>query len=520
MKKKWIAILLIFTLVLGVLGASAIAVEDGAEQTDTETVAAAETPAVGEAAESAPSENADEQTENSDPAEEPEQNAETVESGEGSEDPAGEETGESEEEETEKTVPADDQPIWWTLGFADIESRILQNNYTALSLSENIAMLKEIDYKKLENDLRNALYEIEDAQWMLTSNSGAAQMQQLTQALDMITATSQDPKDLVYAGAIKGLQTGLTMLQKSITESTNATLQAQYDALNEQLGNIKNGKLQKDNEGIIFQLETAQQQMVAAAETLYITLIGLESSNAALDRSLAALDRTVTEMELRYKLGQISQLQLRQITSGREQLVSGQTTLQMNINLLRMQLNVLLGEDSGSVLTLQPISGVSAEQLSSMSLDADLTHSKEVSYEIYSAAKTLADANETYNDAVKKYGANSTKMEFTQAKHTWQAAQYTYQASIQNYELKFRTAYAKVGDAAQILNAAQSALTLEETELQVAQLKYQLGTISANALKTAEDELQDAKDSVSTAARDLFSAYNTYQWAVKKGILN
>ena len=70
------------------------------------------------------------------------------------------------------------------------------------------------------------------------------------------------------------------------------------------------------------------------------------------------------------------------------------------------------------------------------------------------------------------------------------------------------------------MNAAQSALALEETELEVAQLKYQQGTISANALKTAEDELQDAKDSVSTAARDLFSAYNTYQWAVKKGILN
>lgn len=509
MKRKWIALLLIFALVLGVLGASAIAVEDSAAQTDSEM---AELPETGESADGAAAADADDQAAETAAAEEPEKTGETAQP---------EEEADAEETPDVETAGVEaPQQVWWTLGFADIESRILQNNYTALSLSENIAMLREIDYSKLEKDLRNALYEIEDAQWMLTSNSGAAQTQQLTQALDMITATSQDPRDQVYAGAIKGLQTGLTMLQKSITESTNATLQSQYDALDEQLSNIKNGKLQKDNEGIIFQLETAQQQMVAAAETLYITLIGLQSSNTALDRSLAALDRTITEMELRYQMGQISQLQLQQITSGREQLVSGQTTLQMNISLLRMQLNVLLGEDSGSVLTLQPIGSVSSEQLAGMNLTGDLMHSKEVSYEVYAAGKTLEDAQTAYNDAVKKYGANSTQMEFSQAKHTWQAAQYTYQASIQNYELKFRTAYAKVGDAAQILNAAQSAFTLEEAEYNAASLKYQQGAISANALKTAEDELQDAKDNIATAARDLFSAYNTYQWAVEKGILN
>ena len=60
----------------------------------------------------------------------------------------------------------------------------------------------------------------------------------------------------------------------------------------------------------------------------------------------------------------------------------------------------------------------------------------------------------------------------------------------------------------------------EESACAVDRLKYEQGTISKNALLTAEDDLTAAKEAVNTAARNLFSSYNNYRWAVDHGILN
>ena len=65
-------------------------------------------------------------------------------------------------------------------------------------------------------------------------------------------------------------------------------------------------------------------------------------------------------------------------------------------------------------------------------------------------------------------------------------------------------------------------MSLESQKLSFAasELKYQQGTISHNALLTAQDDLSNAEEAVKQAANDLFSAYNTYCWAVQNGILN
>jgi len=462
MKKQWVALLLVLTIAFGAAGTFAVFAEEASPETAVDAVAA-ETVTVGT--------------------------------------------------ETAAKVPAG------TLTFDSIAKRVLENNYTALALSENIAILDELDYKKLQNQIQDGMNEISDAQWALQMGSSSDQMQQLSQMLDLVSATGNQ-NEQILAGAVKGLQTGLTALQSSFAASTDATLQTQYDALEQQFKDIKNGKLQKTNDGVKLQLQTAQNQMVMAAQTLYITLLDLQRSDAALTRSLSALDSTLTEMQLRYQMGQISALQLQQVSAGRDQLVSGQMTLQMNMSLLRMQLNALLGEALDTVFTLQPLGTVTDADLAAMNVVNDLAKSKEVSYEIYAAKQSYGDAEEAFDDAVDEYGKNSAKAEFKQAKHTWQAAQYTYAAAAQSYELKFRTLYMKVGDCAQILTAAQSNLTCEQAEYDAAAVKYSQGTISANALHTAENDLAEAKDTAASAESDLFSAYITYQWAVRNGILN
>ena len=423
---------------------------------------------------------------------------------------------ETEQTEAEETAAA--QVAEGTITFESLAERVKQNNYTAIALSENIAILDEIDYDKLEDQIRDGLNKLTDAQWSMVGGGGGGSETLDTALNGYIVNGSESEK--VFAGAVKGLQAGASMLQSALAKSTNAQLQTQYDALKEQLDDIKEGKLQKTNEGVKRQLETAQNQLVMAAESLYVTLLALERSDAALTRSLAALDRTLTEMELRCQMGQISDLQLSQVKSGRTQLLSGQQTLQMNMDVLRFQFNAMIGEELDARPALQPLTAVTREQLDAMNPDNDYAAAEKASYETYAAQKSRDDAEEAYNDAKKEYGASSEKMEFTQAKHIWQAAQYTYDAAMQSFSLKFRTLYAQVRDYAQVLDAARSALALEKSEYEAAQLKYQQGALSHNALLTAEEELLSAEDTVSDAESDLYAAYNSYRWAVTYGILN
>ena len=50
---------------------------------------------------------------------------------------------------------------------------------------------------------------------------------------------------------------------------------------------------------MVWQLNSTVDQMVAAGQTLYITLVGLEQQAADGQRSLAALDRSLEELRLR-----------------------------------------------------------------------------------------------------------------------------------------------------------------------------------------------------------------------------
>ena len=77
-----------------------------------------------------------------------------------------------------------------------------------------------------------------------------------------------------------------------------------------------------------------------------------------------------------------------------------------------------------------------------------------------------------------------------------------------------------VRQAASGISAPRTALAVEQDNYAAAQLKQSQGTLSQNGLLEAEDKLKEAKEKVAGAENDLFSAYNTYRWAVDYGIMN
>ena len=370
------------------------------------------------------------------------------------------------------------------ISFANVESRMREGNLQILALQGNIDTIEDIDYDKMYEDLREQLNEIASQQWGLV----------------------MAPAEMVGGEYEKG--------------KTYDQLDQAYDAVREKFDAIKDGEMQKDNADLVRQLKNLQDQIVVAGESTYIALQALEVQEGQLQRQLAALNRTVEEMELRYQMGQVSALQLQQTKTGRTQLASGLETLRMNVRSLKTQLEQLIGAEQTGEIVLGKVPEVTDKQLAAMDLETDLLTYKAKSYDLYDAAKTLEDAQETYKDDADKYGYNEKKYEFRTARRTWETAQYTYNNTLQNYELKFRTLYAQVQDYKQIYDAAKVSLECEKASCAASELKYKQGTISQNALLDARDSLKEAEEKVQSAAGDLFSSYNTYRWAVEHGVLN
>ena len=362
-----------------------------------------------------------------------------------------------------------------TVSFANVSRRLRENNLSVLSLEENINAIKAIDYEKMGDDIRKKLNGTAELQW------------------------------------------GLIMEGNSVSAHI---LSSNYNALKDSFDDIREGKLQEDNEAVIRQLENAQDQVAMAGESLYIALTEMELNGQTLSRSITALDRTIKELNLRYDLGQISALTLEQTKAGRTSALSGQETLTMNIGTYKTQLEQMIGAELTGKIKLQGLPQVTTQQLAAMDLDKDLAAAKEASYTLFAAQRTLDDARDDFKDTAEDYMYNTGKYQYVTAQHQWQAAQYTYNAAVQSFETSFRTLYLQVKDYQQVLQASKTALATEKDNFAAAQKKHDLGNLSDNALADAKDKVSEAQDKVDGAAIDLFSAYNNYRWAVDHGILN
>lgn len=459
MKHRTIALLLAAALGLSLIGGAALAVEDDAVSSGSTAAQTDGAPTSGEP---------DVSPENTEGAEEMESAVYGADAGEV-------------EEEQEEQPPAEEyipDPVG-SISFTNLEHRLRENNLNLLALEESIQAIEAIDYEKMTDDIRKQINQIAQAQW----------------------------------GMITGIPGGIGSIAAS-------SMDAAYDSLRDTFDDLKDGKIQEDNAAVIRQLENAQEQIMMAAESLYVALVDLELNDSALDRQLTALDRTIQEMELRYELGHISSQTLRQTQASRTALVSGQQTLEMNISNYKAQLEMLIGAEQTGNIQLQGLPQVTSQQLEEMDLEADLVAAKEVSYDLFAAQRTLEDAQEDFKDAGKDYNYNEKKYQYVSAQHTWESAQYTYQATLQSFENSFRSLYLQVKDYKQVLDAARTALAVEQDNYSVAQLKHSQGSLSDNGLLEAEDKVKSAQETVEGAEVDLFTAYNNYRWAVDYGILN
>lgn len=393
-----------------------------------------------------------------------------------------------------------------TLSFRNLEERMGEHNLNILSLDASMEAIEAIDYKEMASGLKMAIRMLEQQQ---------SQIEQLVQgteqAVDGILATLEDE---TLAACVSGLKPALT----AYPQGTVASLSSQIKSYKTTLMDVQNGKLEEETDATLKQLSNTKRQVILGGQTLYITLLGLDQTAQSLQRQLAALDRTLTEMELRYEMGQISSLTLAEVKAGRTSLLSGIQTLDMNRAALKRQLEAMVGADITGTIQLQPLTAVTGEQLAAMDLKKDLEHAMNKSYSLYAARKAVSDADDDLDAAEDNPAA--ADYEIDSAEYALEASELSLEAAEQSFQLDFTSLYHTVHDQKQVLDAACTALAVKQDTLAAAQLKYQQGTISRNKLLEAQDALDAAQDTVDTAAVDLFTAYNNYRWAVEHGILN
>lgn len=419
---------------------------------------------------------------------------------------------------TSVTIPSDG-----TLSFSQIGERVKANNLTLKAAEESLKQAKAMDWDDAIDEMEDAIDNLDiQISQLLTGSKAQLEKAQadLATSLNGISVTD---------GNLTGLK---EVIQNTVTLSTlsslsqysqmqAASLKASKESLEDQLDDLKEQKqdYQKTLKDTERQIDYAADQTISGAESLYLTILSTQLQLDGLkNNTLASTQRSLKEIELRYQLGQVSKLTLTQVQNGYESLASSITSLENTVSTLYSSLQSLMGDVPTGKLRLLDTPSVTANELSYLNYASDLSKAKENSYSLYTADRAVEDAEDAMNDARRDEGKNS--YQYKMAEYAYQSSIYKKDAAVASFEASFLNLYKAIAPAQTALAAKQSALAYEQQMYAVAEKKYQLGNLSANALQDAKDTLDSAQRDVEAAQLDLFTAYHSYDQAVKLGLIS
>lgn len=419
---------------------------------------------------------------------------------------------------TSVTIPSDG-----TLSFSQIGERVKANNLTLKAAEESFKQAKAMDWDDAIDEMEDAIdnLDIQISQLLNGStNQLATANAALTASLDKVSVSGEKIENLgdvinsaINVSMLKTLAQYGQMQAESL-KSTKESLEDQLDDLKEQKQDYQ--KTLKDTER---QIDYAADQTISGAESLYLTILSTQLQLDGLkNNTLASTQRSLKEIELRYQLGQVSKLTLTQVQNGYESLESSITSLENTVSTLYSSLQSLMGDVPTGKLRLLDTPSVTANELSYLNYASDLSKAKENSYSLYTADRAVEDAEDAMNDARRDEGKNS--YQYKMAEYAYQSSLYKKDAAVASFEASFLNLYKAIAPAQTALAAKQSALAYEQQMYAVAEKKYQLGNLSANALQDAKDTLDSAQRDVEAAQLDLFTAYHSYNQAVKLGLVS
>ena len=419
---------------------------------------------------------------------------------------------------TSVTIPSDG-----TLSFSQIGERVKANNLTLKAAEESLKQAKAMDWDDAIDEMEDAIDNLDiQISQLLTGSKAQLEKAQADLATSLNGISVTDGNLIGLKEVIQNTVTLSTLSSLSqYSQMQAASLKASKESLEDQLDDLKEQKqdYQKTLKDTERQIDYAADQTISGAESLYLTILSTQLQLDGLkNNTLASTQRSLKEIELRYQLGQVSKLTLTQVQNGYESLESSIISLENTVSTLYSSLQSLMGDVPTGKLRLLDTPSVTANELSYLNYASDLSKAKENSYSLYTADRAVEDAEDAMNDARRDEGKNS--YQYKMAEYAYQSSLYKKDAAVASFEASFLNLYKAIAPAQTALAAKQSALAYAQQMYAVAEKKYQLGNLSANALQDAKDTLDSAQRDVEAAQLDLFTAYHSYDQAVKLGLVS
>ena len=382
-----------------------------------------------------------------------------------------------------------------SIGFRGLEETVRANNQTIQAFKKTLAGIANTDVDS-QFDLQEMQY---SAQIQIYEN----QINALQSALNALNASGSgdDTANQAVLGALKtATEANLNMVKNSqaAIEETLNSLDDMREAAQEELDDTY-ASTEK-------QLENAANQIVVGAQTAYLGVITIREGIETLDRNLAALDRNIQVVEKQVEIGMASELTLENLKQARRTAAAQRETLVLQQTTTENQLSLLCGNTADTTVHPTTAPTVTEQQLAEMNYEKDLDEALDNSYSIWSARDEMRQASNDYEDDV------------TSTVDAYEAAKLNLEYAEENVTNSFRQLYLDVQDKKRLLDEAQAAYENEQRNFAVDELQYERGMISQIDYLTAQDDLAAQEDAVRTAEHDLFSAYNTYDWA-KRGYM-
>lgn len=371
------------------------------------------------------------------------------------------------------------------IGFTGLEKTVRANNLTIQSFHKTLAGIANTDL---------------DAQFFMQELQYQAQLNQYKAEYDAYNSYVQALQALGSSDGAVEAQLQLAMTLRTLAQKGMDSMQMTIDGLDD-AQEAAQDQLDETYAETKAQLDNTANQIVVGAQTAYLGIISTREGIETLDRNLAALDRQIAAVEKQVELGMAAPLTLENLQQSRRSVAAQRETLELVQQTAENQLSLLCGNTAGTTVKPTVAPTVTSKQLSDMNYTTDLAQAMENSYSIWSAQNAVRKASNDYEDDV------------TSTVDAYEAAKLTLENTEESVTNSFRQMYLDVQDKKRLLDEAQAAYDMEEKNFAVDQLQYDCGMISQMDYLTAQDDLAAKQDAVTTAEHDLFTAYNTYDWA-------
>ena len=379
-----------------------------------------------------------------------------------------------------------------SIGFRGLEETVRAHNQTIQAFRKTL--------QGIENTDLDGQFFTQELQYQAQLNEYQSQVNAYTTYINALKALDDDSSDPTIAAQIDMAESLLKVAQNGAAQ-INGIISGLDDAQEAAEDELEDTYASTEK-----QLENTANGIVVGAQTAYAGIITIREGIETLDRSLAALDRNIAVVEKQVEIGMASQLTLENLEQTRRTAAAQRETLVKQQTATENQLSLLCGNTANTTVKPTTLPTVTDRQLADMNYEKDLEAALDNSYTIWSARDEMRKASNDYEDNV------------TSTVDAYEAAKLNLEYAEESVTNSFRQLYLDVQDKKRLLDEAQAAYDMEKKNFDVDALRYERGMISKNDYLTAQDDLAAQEDAVRTAEHDLFTAYNTYDWA-KRGYI-